>query len=299
MIQKKNLLYDVIETLKKAKYLTVLVECKFLDIIAKREYILLIKVLENLNSFKEEDSIELKKLSSLLNASPLIVSSRYDGIYLLDNVVYERYKIPAINVETFKKFILYSINPRILFFKGKFYVKIDSRKLRMLREEMKLSLKEIAEKLNVSREMIYRYEREISRIEYRKAIHLEEMFAEDLILDINILNYEKYEAKKEKTNDYIFRKLERIGLEIYPIKKFLFNAITRDENLVILTKRVKKRNELENISRLLEISKVTEKNAIVISKRNYNLDIPLINEDEIKKIKTKEDFVNILFKKIF
>ncbi len=298
-MMKKELLHEVIETLNKAWYETVIVECKFLDVIARRENILLIKVLENLNSFKEEDSIELKKLSSLLNASPIIVSIRFDGHPLLNDVVYERYKIPALNIETFKKFILYSENPKIIFFKGKYYAKIDGKRLKRLREEQKLSLREIAEELNVSREMVYRYEKDFCKIEYYKALRLEEILNEKLIEDINILNYGRYEIKKEEINDYILKKLERIGLEIYPIKKFLFNAITRDERLVILTKRVKRKNELEDVEKLYEISKVTEKNAIVISKRIYNVDIPIINEDEIKRIKTKQEFVNILLKKLF
>src|SRR3989338_6243250 len=71
------------------------------DILARRnEQILLIKVLEDANSISKEFTEEMKSVASYISASPLIIADKA-GSRLDENVVYSRFEIYTLNVNTF------------------------------------------------------------------------------------------------------------------------------------------------------------------------------------------------------
>jgi len=142
----------VIKILRKAGFkVTDVVETKprCFDIVARKDdTVLLLKVLYNIDSLKYEMAEEMKNIAKLLKASPIIIGERFKLNYLERGVVYNRYGLPAINTATFYDFIIEGISPIIYAGPGGYYVKLDSEKLREMREKLGISLGEMAKLLS-------------------------------------------------------------------------------------------------------------------------------------------------------
>ena len=76
------------------------------DIVAKRgSKILLVKTLANVEGLSRERASELKKISSIIGALPIVISERMKNAYLADGVVYDRYGVTVCNGMTFDEII--------------------------------------------------------------------------------------------------------------------------------------------------------------------------------------------------
>src|SRR3989344_4447483 len=76
------------------------------DILARRETILLIKVLTNADSLYKEQADDLKNVANVLNATPLVVAALLKSESIRPKTIYDRYGITTINLETFQEAIL-------------------------------------------------------------------------------------------------------------------------------------------------------------------------------------------------
>ena len=87
--------------LKKGFTIKVLTRTCF-DVLARNKgQILLIKILEDANSISQEYSQQMENLSAYLSASPVIISEKA-GSKLRDSVVYSRFGVYTLNLNTFK-----------------------------------------------------------------------------------------------------------------------------------------------------------------------------------------------------
>ena len=118
-----------------------------------------------------------------------------------EGVIYERYDIPTIGLETLKNMILYKEYPEILADRGGYFVKIDGNVIKQYREEYSLSLKDLADLAHVSRATMYKYENEIVRANAETAMILEEILNTKVTLDIDILKYNPEELKIYQNSD--------------------------------------------------------------------------------------------------
>lgn len=104
---KQNLLERVCIALIKKGFTVKCLTRTCFDIVARKQSeILLIKVLEDANSISQEYSFEMQKVSTFINASPLIISEKA-GSKLEDNVVYQRHGIFTVNMHTFMRSLDY------------------------------------------------------------------------------------------------------------------------------------------------------------------------------------------------
>jgi putative transcriptional regulator len=173
------------------------------DLVAKRQkLLLLIKLLLNIDSFREEQAYELNKLSSMLHGFPLIVGNQIrKNVEIEDGVIYKRYDIPTLSVETFRDLILHHLPPLVLSHRGGYKVKFDGNLLKQKRLERNLSLSDLEHvtDIHISKTTVYEYEKGIVYADPGIAIKLEEFFDEHFIFTINI-----------------FEEFERIGSIITP-----------------------------------------------------------------------------------
>ena len=95
------------------------------DIVARKDLvILLLKTFLNIDSINEHNSHEMKQLSNIFLASPIIIGEKSRNGLLEDGVIYERYDIPTISFNTLKNMILYNVHPEILADRGGYFVKL-------------------------------------------------------------------------------------------------------------------------------------------------------------------------------
>ncbi|MHA1213895.1 MAG: helix-turn-helix domain-containing protein [Candidatus Hodarchaeales archaeon] len=122
------------------------------------------KVVVDLDFFKKQVSLQLQLISRLISGFPLLISQKSSGKDINDLTLYRRHDVPAITIETLKKFLLEEPdlkNPKISRFahRGGIYVNISKRRLRQRREELDLEIKVVSHKTGISRFALYRYEK--------------------------------------------------------------------------------------------------------------------------------------------
>jgi len=259
------------------------------DLVAKRSDLkLVIKVYSNIDGFRKEQAEELLKISNAFNAVALVLGEKTKAFTLKKGVVYERHSIPAMNYFTFVS-VFDSVVPAIKFFKGKTIVELDSTELREKRNELDLTLEELAKKTGITKESLYRLEHGF-KTSLETAKKLEKLLKADLILEKNLLeefisNKPEKEIFKEKFNDISLEKIHSLGLDLIEFNHAPFKAFGTKKEFLLIDKGTEKA-ELNKKALVLEKTKaVFDSHSIIITKK-FNLDriasTPIIEEQELE-----------------
>ncbi len=270
------------------------------DFIARRDnVILIIKVLQNADSLRQEIAREIKILGHEFKAAPIIIGLRSGTGKLLDDVVYSRYGLPVITPETFREFVIEGISPMVYVAPGGFYVNIDGELLKEIRDKRGISLGDMARIAGVSRKTIQLYEEGMSST-VDIALKLEEYLGEELIRPIDLFSFADLSEDRIPDEKVIFediyRRLTKMGYDVFLMRKCPFEAISRDSMDVMLTgfekneRRLKyKAQNIRIFSELLDrqgfivVSETTyeDYNGVAIIKKK---EIMSYSKDELKKV---------------
>ncbi|MDR0767965.1 MAG: transcriptional regulator [Methanosarcinales archaeon] len=159
------------------------------DIAARRgNTLLLCKILLNLDGLTEETANEMHVLSEILGGTPLVIGEKTRDQLLEDNVIYTRFKITAVNIQTFYDYFIEGIPPIVTASPGGLYVPIDGTALKEARIENNLSLGSLAGIIGVSRRTISKYEEEGMHASIDTVLMLEDLLQIELAQPIDILN---------------------------------------------------------------------------------------------------------------
>ena len=150
---------------------------------------LFLRITSDTENLGKADIVELKASSRIYNASPLIVAYSSKGYEVEDDVVYEKHGVYVVSVQGLKNIIEEKEPIYIYNYRGVYVVKINPKKLREKREELGLSLGDLASLLGVSRKTIYEYERGSMNLSIEKAARLLELFGEEVFEPVNIFEY--------------------------------------------------------------------------------------------------------------
>jgi len=158
------------------------------DLIGKKHnLLLLIKIVLNIDSLREEQTYELRKLSLMLEGFPLIIGKRIrNNVDIEDGVVYTRYEIPAVSKNTLYGLLINHIPPLVYACRGGFKVKFDGVLLKEKRLEKNYSMGALAQEIGVSKRTIYEYEHGTVDISLETALKIEDFLDEPLTLAINL-----------------------------------------------------------------------------------------------------------------
>ncbi len=197
------------------------------DIAARSQSrVLLIKVLSNIDSLREEQARNILALASSLGATALLIGEKSKAYELEDGLVYERYGLQAITSGTLGR-VLEGEMPDKTFSHGRVVARLDSQVF-----EQKLSdsdISDIAQRIHVTREAIYHYKKTL-RMDYGKALELERMFNAPIIQDINL--FAAQHAPAIDLHGYL-RKMGKLGFDVIPVHRG-FDAIAREKKAMLL-----------------------------------------------------------------
>jgi len=207
------------------------------DLAARRGGVLLIlKILSNIDGLNEKTAVEIRRLAKYLSGNPLLIGDKTRDHGLEGGVVYFRYGVPTMSFRTLADWIVDDIPPFVYAAHGGLYVKIDGRLLRRLRLESGISLGALASELGVSRRTVSKYEIESMDTSVDVALRLEELFGQELIKPVEILEPARPVAEAlGLIDDKVLQHLAQIGFDVFPTVQSPFNAITQKEELVVLT----------------------------------------------------------------
>ena len=314
-MERNDLVKNVRETLIKAGfYVSDLYSIRLpgFDLVARRDNsLLIIKVLTNIDSLSEDIAKELRVLSTLLKGSPLLVGEKNGLEKLEDDVVYFRFGIYAITINTLKDHLLDGIPIKAYAAPGGIYVNLDEKKLQMLRQEQGISLGSFARFVRVSRKTAQLYEKGMNaRVEV--ASRIEELLADSITQPIDILKTPSEENKhtivyqKNRLKEFqleIFSLLEHVGYKIIPMDKCPFEAVSKEKERIILTCVHKYNKKLIEKAHIISgISKITEKHAVLFTDketRKKNVEgTPLIWKKELKKMREPEEIIELIIERL-
>jgi putative transcriptional regulator len=276
------------------------------DIIARRDQnLLLIKVLANVDAFTETNARELKLIARTLNGSPILVGQRSGGGRLEEGVIYSRFGVPILSKETFVDFFAEGVPPFVFAAPGGLYVRLDGDLLRRLRDTKNISLGTLAEVAGVSRRTVQMYLEGMSAT-IDIALRLEEFFGEPLVIPVDPFAYTKDLEQALVSWDefdtfekHVFQKLQNLGFEVVPTLRCPFEALTSDREEIYLTGvRTRNENVEEKVTMVSNISKVAERDSVIfVEKSRVRMSIrgtPIINKDELRKIKEREEIQDLI-----
>jgi putative transcriptional regulator len=308
-VYKEDLIENVRDILAKAGFYvsrTLVMRRISFDVVARRDKILLIiKVLGNIDSFSKENAEELKVLAEALEASPLVIGERSGSGDMEEGIVYSRFGIPIVSIDTLSDFVLEGIPPFIFAAPGGLYVKLDSELLRKLREEKNISLGTLAEVAGVSRRTIQMYESGMGAT-IDVATRIEDYLNELLVVPLDPFIYNSRTGqhlvdlnKLDVFGQEVFGILDRLGYSIVPTVKCPFEALTSHDRTLILTGLGKDESRLvEKAHTVADISKITERKSMIFIERFRNRcsigGTPLIGRDELKKMDESDKLFDLV-----
>ena len=305
-MERERLVKAVSNIFQRSGFKVALVELRggCFDIVASGHFLLLfVKVSLNIDTVTEEQANDLKRLSRVFNASPIIVGIRTKNGELEEGVVYERFGIYALNPATLYGVLQDGELPAIFAERGGFYVRVDGKLLKKLRERNGYSVGELAAILGVSRKSLLNYERGEQAVSIDVAIRMEELFNEPLARPIDVLRAKvdaelisKPETPLEKE---VFERLERLGLGVVKVKRAPFNALSKENEFTILTgiDEKKTRSTVKRAKMVAEVGRIINTDGLFVLERTKTeviSEVPLIPKESLREIRDVDELVEMI-----
>lgn len=272
----------------------------------KGDVLLIIKILGNVDAFSRENAEEMKILAEALGASPLLVGSKSSSGPLEPGIIYSRFNVPIASAETLSEHLLENTPPFIFAVPGGLYVRLDGDALREIREKSGVSLGTLAEIAGVSRRAIQMYESGMGAM-IDAALRLEEHLGIPIIEPVDPFRYvpEKREFNYElsgevRTGTASLDKLLEIGFSVTPVSRSPFEALSRDDKIIILTglgesdERIIQKAEMAS-----SISRLSGKRSVIIVEKQRSVEkvesTAMITKKELDDIDDKKDLTDLVF----
>jgi putative transcriptional regulator len=287
---REQIIREVAEVLLNCNYMSVL--CTGMhscfDILAKREEALLVKVLENIDAFTRQQAEDMRKIAGMVAGEGFLVGERSNEYELQDGVLYERYKIPAGTVRTFRGIVEEEL-PKVRKRK-ELLVDIDGEKMVKRRGEMKLSLDELARKSGISKETLYRYEHGRIYASEENARRIEEILGVELRKFINPFGRRQKFVSEETL-------ISVLGFESVRTKTAPFDIVGKERKLLFAGEEKDRRTMRKRAEVYANVMEVFGSGSCFILnkyKKDSIAGIPVVRRDEIKEIKKARELMKLI-----
>ncbi len=272
------------------------------DLAAKRRMLLFLKILKNVDAFSSEQARNLKIICNSLDARPMLVGAQTRIEKLERGIVYERFDVPAVSEDTLKDLVCNEIFPRVYRDRGGLYVEIDSDALKSARNKKGMTQKELAETVGINKKTVYEHENSSLRMLLSIAESLESVLKEKIISDVELFS-ERQEAHGapspgfEKTVSF---ELKRLGFETEFVRQTPFNAISKQETLILSDVDSDKRKLKYRSVELKRFVSFIKKPALLITEKSENLDygLPAVERSELKEMVSGKELIKVARKKV-
>jgi len=197
------------------------------DIAARRESIMLLKVLNNVDSFQEEQANNLKMLSNDLDAKPILVGLNTRREALSDNIIHGSL-------------------PTIFRFRGGMFAEIDPARLKSAREDVGLSQSDLAEKVGITKKSVYEHESKKLKIVYKNAVRMEKTLKTDLMIPLELkMSYAAKIKPRSIFEGKISQNFRRMGFATDFVYQSPFNMIAKEKSFMLISDVDEKKNRIQ------------------------------------------------------
>ena len=205
---------------------------------------MIIRVLAELDLFKIHTSQDLRLIAKLIQGNPLLIAKFATGKRIKPSTLYTRHDVPAISLQTLKTFLndeMSGNGPKItkITRRGGIFVNLSTSRFIERRKQLGLDISILAEKLGISRQSLYKYEKGDSKPKLESYERIIEIMGLDLDHPVDIfkktdkdLDFDISEICKPKSSlqKEITGYLQEKGIEILWFKKELFDGMFVNEH---------------------------------------------------------------------
>jgi predicted transcriptional regulator len=296
MFSKYFLLNEIVKFLTKKDFRVLLTSGCF-DVAARRDFILLIKALINVDSLLREQAMNLKVISHFISAFPLVVAEASSSGKLKDEIIYSRFQLPVVNFETFKRIVEENM-PEVRAIKGKYVSLINGEYLRKRRRELKLSLEELSKRAGTSKKALY-------EIENKRVIPtLETVEKLENLLKINLkVRYKMKPAEKtyiQPKNNFqkkISLEFFRLGIDNSPVTSTTFDIVGKEKSSLIAGLSYNTSNLEKTAARLKKLMTIFSSQGMFFVKKSDKKiieGIPIVLESELPELESSEELNKLI-----
>lgn len=261
------------------------------DIAARKSFTIFLKVLDNVDSFQETQANNLKIIAEDTDATVALVGTHTRRESLKDNIVYERFDVPTFTPNTLETIVVSRAMPVTYRLRGGLFVEIDAEKLRSRREKSGLSQSALAKSVGVTKKSIYEHEHQDKKALLDIAEKIEDTVGE---VSNPATIKKRYSFEKNRPKDrfesIVSRDLERIGFSTDLIHQTPFNIVAHEKRMLVISKAGEKKKSMEkSVPFVAQLSSITGIPAVAITKEEMRMDIPSIQEKELREMKNPRD----------
>ena len=297
---REELVFKILEILQEGGYeVAPQISPSCFDVIARKKEILLVKVLSNIDSLYAEQATDLRRVSKILQAKPLIVGLTAGGNAMRDRTLYQRHGVPAISFEAFKETLLENKLPFIYSHRGGFYAQINPEFLKKVRSELNLSLNDLAREAGVSRKAVYNYEHG-EGAEIENVLRLQEAIGDLLLEPLDPFSCDVSETKEARPKTAlegdVTSRLSEIGFQTETVTRTCFKIIGRSHKDILLTGFPK--SPLEKRAKdMHEIAKTLQQHGMFVAEKKAKKaveGVPIVEREELEEIVTSRELIKLL-----
>jgi putative transcriptional regulator len=300
MFNKSFLVDRLVKSLKEKEFQLFLTQGCF-DIAARKDFLMLIKALTNVDGLMEEQAQSLKTISYFVSGYPLIVSERNNRGSLCDEVIYSRFQLPVVTPNTFECIIEEEMIPEVKAIKGKHTVVINAVYLRKRRQELNLSLGKLSKEIGISKKALYEIENQRVNPTLETVKKLEDLLGIDLRVPYKMKRVERtYIEPKDEFQKKVSLEFSRLGIKNSPVTSASFEIIGKEKTSLITglsnnTVKIKK-----VVSQVKGLSSIFSSQGMFIVKKSHEQAIdgvPILLESELPELESSRELSKLIREK--
>ncbi len=307
MLHRSFLLNRVVNSLL-AKRFEVFLSSGCFDIAAKREKLVLIKTLMNVDGLAPQRALSLRAASYFLSAYPFVISMKTNRGLLSSDVVYSRFDLPVVTPDMFDNIIEEQAYEAYAA-KGRHTVAIDVSELRRIRNSMGFTLKELSQLIGISKKALYEIENERVRPTRGTVERIECTLNVKLRVPYKLRETEPtYVKPMSAFQSRVSRELMRIGIANSPVHGAPFELVGR-ESFIGRRKRIfsmitslskNSRKIKRDAPKVRRLSAFFSTQAFFIAKHSDEQavdGVPVLLEDELPEVESARELKKLIEEK--
>ncbi len=300
MFNKSYLVDRLVDSLSKKEFQLFLTQGCF-DIAARKEFVMLIKALTNVDGLIQEQAQSLKTISYFISAYPLVVSERTNRNSLNDEVIYSRFEVPVVTPSMFECIIEEEVIPEIKAIKGKHTVTINTVYLRKKREELNLSLERLSKQIGISKKALYEIENQRVNPTLETVERLEDLLGIDLKVPYKMEAVERtYIEPKNEFQKKVSSEFSRIGVDNSAVTSANFEIIGK-EKISLITGLSENTVKIKKVAfQVKGLSSIFSSQGMFVAKKSHEqvIDgVPIVLESELPELESSRELNKLIKEK--
>lgn len=318
---KSSLIAQVSEAFSREGY--TVIDCEGIrssfDVLARnKNHFFVVKVIGNIEGLTAKASGDLSHVAGILQATPVVIGQTMKQSPLKDGVTYTRHGTLVVTPATLSA-ILSDEYAGTYAIRGNYCLSIDADKLVSLRRKRGLNQQDLADRIGVSKQSIYRYESG-GKAAVDVADRLEDFFGESLRGDQRFLemlsqdhprerfDHRLAETRLDTLKEQVRSAFAGLGMDSSvtnaPFNVFAFEGRQDDERSrkplgrkfkEVLTVVSNDRGKLERrVEVVEEISDIVGGYSMAITERSISCDAAVISPEELAEISDAKTLLRLL-----